>query len=149
MSIIDTFDLHGKEIIKAKNNISVIENFPKIVIVVFSSGFRRLALDKYNIQEIGSLNAGGIQLTIYQFEYKGVKLGFFNTIPGGAGAAALLEEIIALGAEKILYFGSCGVLDQEIAGGHLFSRTQRAKRKLACTWRLRAGQIPRPLGRTC
>lgn len=35
MSIIDTFDLHGKEIIKAKNNISVIENFPKIVMVVF------------------------------------------------------------------------------------------------------------------
>jgi len=31
----------------------------------------------------------------------------------------------------------------------LFSRMQRAKRKLACTWRLRAGQIPRPLGRTC
>ena len=30
----------------------------------------------------------------------------------------------------------------------LFSRTQRAKRKLACTWRLRAGQIPRPLGRS-
>ncbi len=28
----------------------------------------------------------------------------------------------------------------------LFSRTQRAKRKLACTWRLRAGQIPRPSG---
>ncbi|RKI27211.1 hypothetical protein D7V82_16285 [bacterium 1xD8-6] len=25
----------------------------------------------------------------------------------------------------------------------LFSRTQRAKRKLACTWRLRAGQTPR------
>lgn len=123
MSIIDTFDLHGKEIIKAKNNISVIENFPKIVMVVFSSGFRRLALDKYSIQEIGSLNAGGIQLTIYQFEYKGVKLGFFNTILGGAGAAALLEEIIALGAEKILYFGSCGVLDQEIEGGHLLIPT--------------------------
>lgn len=40
------------------------------------------------------------QLPIYQFDYKGIQLGFFNTILGGAGSSALLEEIIALGAEK-------------------------------------------------
>lgn len=34
-------------------------------------------------------------IPIYQFDYKGVQLGFFNTILGGAGSAALLEEIIA------------------------------------------------------
>ena len=100
MSIVDTFDLHGKEIIKAKNNVGVIENFPKTVIVVFISMFHKLFLDKYSASKIGALNAGGDALPIYQFEYKGVFLGFFHTILGGAGAAALLEEIIALGAEK-------------------------------------------------
>ena len=123
MSIIDTFDLYGEEIIKAKNNISLIENFPKTVIVVFSSGFYNLVLDKYSTSKIGSLNAGGNELPIYQFEHKGVQLGFFHTMLGGAGAAALLEEIIALGAEKILYFGSCGALDKEIAEGHLLVPT--------------------------
>lgn len=123
MSIIDTFDFHGEEIIKAKNNVGVIENFPKTVIVVFTSMFQKLFLDKYSASKIGSLNAGGDALPIYQFEYKGVMLGFFHTILGGAGAAALLEEIIALGAEKILYFGSCGALDKEIAEGHLLVPT--------------------------
>lgn len=123
MSIIDTFDLHGEEIIKAKNNVSVIENFPKTVIIFFSSKFCKLILDKYSASKIGSLNAGGVQLPIYQFDYKGVQLGFFNTILGGAGSVALLEEIIAYGAEKILYFGSCGALDKEIAGGHLLIPT--------------------------
>lgn len=100
MSIIDTFDSHGEEIIKAKNNIRMIENFPTTMIVVFSAGIRELFLNKYNASKIGSLNAGGQKLPIYQFEYKGIKIGFFNTVLGGAGAAALLEELIALGAKK-------------------------------------------------
>jgi len=120
MSIIDTFDLHGEEIIKAKNNVSMIENFPKTVIVVFSSKFYKLVLEKYNVSKIGFV---GMELPVYQFEYKGVSLGFFNTILGGAGSAALLEELIALGAEKILYFGSCGALDKEIVEGHLLVPT--------------------------
>lgn len=123
MSITDTFDLYGEEIIKAKNNVSVIENFPKTVIVVFSINFCKLFLNKYSTQRIVSLNAGGAKLPIYQFEHKGVKMGFFNTIIGGAGSAAHLEEIIALGAEKILYFGSCGALDKEIAVGRLLVPT--------------------------
>lgn len=59
-----------------------------------------MVLDKYSTSKIDSLNAGGVQLPIYQFDYKGVQLGFFNMILGGAGSSALLEEIIALGAEK-------------------------------------------------
>lgn len=119
MSIVDTFDCSGEEIIKAKNNVKKIDNFPKTMIVVFSTGFCSLFLSKYNTTEIGHLNGGGQRYPIYQFEYKGVQMGFFNTIIGGAGASAFLEELIALGAEKFLYFGSCGALDKEIAEGHL------------------------------
>lgn len=42
---------------------------------------------------------------------------------GGAACAALLEEIIALGGKKILYFGSCGVLDKTVAQGGLLIPT--------------------------
>jgi len=34
-----------------------------------------------------------------------------------------LEELLALGAEKCLYFGVCGALDKEIAAGHLLVPT--------------------------
>lgn len=123
MSIINTFDCHGEEIIKAQNNVRMIDNFPSTMIVVFQFGFCKLFLNKYNSIKIGSLNAGGHEFPIYQFEYKGIKIGFFNTVLGGAGAAALLEELIALGAEKLLYFGSCGVLDKTIAEGNLLIPT--------------------------
>ena len=91
MSIIDTFDFKGEEIIKAKNNVRMIENFPKTVLVVFSVKLCDLFLSKYDAIKIGALSAGGLKLPIYQFEYKGIKMGFFNTVLGGAASAALLE----------------------------------------------------------
>ena len=123
MSIIDTFDLNGEEIIKAKNNVRMIENFPTTVLVVFSVKMCNLFLSKYDAIKIGTLSAAGQKLSIYQFEYKGIKIGFFNTVLGGAASAGLLEELIALGAEKLLFFGSCGALHKEIAEGRLLVPT--------------------------
>ena len=73
MSIIDTFDYQGEEIVQAQNNISMIENFPSTIIVVFTAKVCELFLEKYNASKIGSLNAGGQEFPIYQFEYKGKK----------------------------------------------------------------------------
>lgn len=123
MSIIDTFDCNGEEIISAKNNVQMIKSFPTTILVVFSAKICKLFLSKYDAIKIGALYAGGQELPIYQFEYRGIKMGFFNTVLGGAGSAALLEELIALGAEKLLYFGSCGSLHREIAEGRLLVPT--------------------------
>ena len=123
MSIIDTFDFNGEEIIKAKNNVRMIENLPPTVLVVFSVKLCDLFLSKYDAIKIGALSAAGRKLPIYQFEYKGIKMGFFNTVLGGAASAALLEELIALGAEKLLYFGYCGALHKKIAEGRLLVPT--------------------------
>lgn len=123
MSIIDTFDCNGEEIIEAKNTVRMIENFPTTVLVVFSAKVCNLFLSKYDAIKIGALSVAGQKLPIYQFEYRGIKMGFFNTALGGAASAALLEELIALGAEKLLYFGSCGALHKEIAEGRLLVPT--------------------------
>ena len=123
MSIINTFDPFGKELIRAQDTTRPIENFPKTVLVVFSAKFCSLFLKKYEATEIGALHGGGARHPIYQFEYKGVRMGFFTSTLGGPAAAAFLEELIALGAENFLYFGSCGALDREIAEGRLLVPT--------------------------
>ena len=48
MSIVDTFDCYGEEIISAKSNVRMIENFPAIVLVVFSAKLCKLFLNKYD-----------------------------------------------------------------------------------------------------
>lgn len=123
MSLFDTFDLCGEEIIRAKDNVKPVEDFPKTVIVVFSAKFLELFLHTFSASPISALAAGGMKLPVYQFEYKNKRMGFFHTLMGGAASAALLEELIALGAENILYFGSCGALDKEIAAGNLLVPT--------------------------
>ncbi|MBQ3062318.1 MAG: nucleoside phosphorylase [Clostridia bacterium] len=123
MSIIDTFDLFGKEILKASDKLKKIDDFPKTVIVVFSAKFCSLFLKKHNAQEIGYLSGGGLSHPIYKFEYKGAEIGFFTTVMGGAGSSAYLEELIALGGERFLFFGSCGALDKDIAEGNLLVPT--------------------------
>lgn len=94
MSIINTFDYDGEEIIKPGNNVRTIVDFPQTVLVVFSVKMRELFLNTYQPSKIGALYAAGWELPIWQFEYKGKKMGFFHTILGGAGAAALLENCL-------------------------------------------------------
>ncbi|MBR4866932.1 MAG: nucleoside phosphorylase [Clostridia bacterium] len=123
MSIINTFDPAGEEIIRAADNLRPIENFPKTMVVVFSVKFRDLLLKTCPAEEIGFLVAGGQAYPIHRFTFKGVEMGFFSSPIGGAASAALLEELIALGAEKFLYFGSCGALDCGITQGKLLVPT--------------------------
>lgn len=56
---------------------------------------------------------------LYEIEYKGQRLAFFHPGIGSALAAALLEEVIAFGCRKFIACGGCGVLEKDIALGHL------------------------------
>ncbi len=123
MSIIESFDKAGKEIINPYSVIHPVENFPETVIAVFSAKFLDLVLVNMKTWEISSLTAGGRRIPIYKINYKGLELGFYHTLLGGPAAAGLLEEVFAKGAKRVLFFGSCGSLDKKITSGHLIIPT--------------------------
>jgi uridine phosphorylase len=56
---------------------------------------------------------------LYEIDYEGQRLAFFHPGIGAPLAVALLEEMIALGCRKFIACGGSGVLDREIAVGHL------------------------------
>ena len=56
---------------------------------------------------------------VYEIEYHGQRLAFFHPGIGSALSAALLEEVIAFGCRYFIACGGCGVLEKEIAAGHL------------------------------
>jgi len=56
---------------------------------------------------------------LYEMEFAGQPLAFYNSPVGAAASALLLEEVIALGCRKFIVCGGCGVLAPEIAIGHL------------------------------
>jgi uridine phosphorylase len=56
---------------------------------------------------------------IYEISYQGRRLAFFHPGVGAPIAAGLLEEAIAFGCRKFIACGGCGVLQRDIAVGHL------------------------------
>ena len=56
---------------------------------------------------------------VYEIDYQGRRLAFFHPGIGAPLAVALMEEMIARGSRKFIAVGGCGVLDKEIAVGHL------------------------------
>ena len=56
---------------------------------------------------------------LYEIDYLGKRLAFFHPGIGAPLAASLLEEAIARGCQKFIAVGGCGVLDKNIAVGHL------------------------------
>ncbi len=56
---------------------------------------------------------------LYEMDFEGKRLAFFHPGIGAPLAGALLEEMIVRGCRKFVACGGCGVLDREIAVGHL------------------------------
>lgn len=56
---------------------------------------------------------------VYEIEYRARRLAFFHPGVGAPLAASLLEEVIAFGGRKFVACGGCGVLNKDIALGHL------------------------------
>ncbi len=56
---------------------------------------------------------------IYEIAYNGKRLAFYHPGIGAALTAAILEETIAFGCRTFIACGGAGVLNQEIAVGHL------------------------------
>ena len=56
---------------------------------------------------------------IYEIKHKGKRLAFFHSPVGAAQSSSLLEEAIAFGCRKFIACGGCGVLENDIAAGHL------------------------------
>jgi len=63
------------------------------------------------------------QHPVYEIEWAGQRMLLFQPGMGAPFAAAFLEEVIAHGCRKFIVCGGCGVLDREIALGHVIVPT--------------------------
>ena len=87
---------------------------PKVAVSCFEGkSFNRL-LGLLNGEEIANTKNANADFPVYKVIYKNKELALFMMDMGAAGAGGQLEEIYALGVEKVVVFGSCGVLDKSI-----------------------------------
>lgn len=112
--ILEEFDSNKKAIIDIYDLIKPIENFPKVAVSCFARvTFERL-INELNGKVIAKINLANMEIPIYKTTYKGVEIALFTSYVGAAGCVGVIEELFAMGAEKLILFGTCGVLDASI-----------------------------------
>lgn len=122
MSLFDTFDPDSPEIIFAASHHPPLEGFPETIVVTFQDETFRV-LEQLCPTEVVAKHHAGRDIPIYRLNWNGRSIGICQTLLGGAGTAGLLEEALAMGAKKVLLYGSCGVLDSALVAGHFILPT--------------------------
>ena len=88
-----------------------VKHFPDICISTFSSKI----IDKFaamdGVERIANLHTANGSNPIYKIRYGGQDIAFYLSLVGAPACVCGLEEVIAMGARKFVFFGSCGVLD--------------------------------------
>ncbi len=112
--LLEEFDSNRNAVINAFDIIQPIKNIPPIAVSCFSRiTFDRL-LKELNGVPIASTGTANMDIPIYKVIYNGIEMALFMSYVGAPGCIAILEDVFAMGIEKIVLFGTCGVLDAGI-----------------------------------
>ena len=94
---------------------NVIPNFPKIGITCFSYKLMNRYVETFKGEQIAILHNGNGTIPVYKINYKGLDIALFMSRVGAPPCIIGYEEITAMGLEKLIMFGMCGVLDRNIS----------------------------------
>ena len=112
--ILNEFDECVDSTFNPNDAVQKIEGFPKIGISFFSHKLMKSILETFANETIAYMNNANGKLPVYKIDYKGMDIAIFLSRVGASACAVGFEEIIAMGLEKLIVYGTCGVLDKNI-----------------------------------
>ncbi len=89
----------------------------RVLLCFFMDVFKQL-LEEGKLVEVGRMASEMGPNPVYRMDYQDQSMLVVHPGVGSALAAGFTEEMIAIGAKKLIACGGCGVLDKEIAVGH-------------------------------
>ena len=126
--LLEEFDANRQAIINPQDLHQPIEGFPKVVISCFSRvTFARL-LENYDHEVIARTSMANFEVLVYGITIGDQQIGAFNAPVGAASCVGIIEDLIQFGMEKLVLFGTCGVLDRATLPHHADTAAQRATR---------------------
>lgn len=113
------FDMEKKAFVNPSDTVRRRKDFPQIAVSTFSGDIVEDYVKAFDPPEIARLYTANGSLPVYETEYKGEKIALFVSRVGAPACVAGLEEIIAMGAQKIVLFGCCGILNENVTKGKI------------------------------
>lgn len=112
--ILNEFDPSKKAVINPNDLLDEKPDIPPVAVTCFSRvTFDRL-VNELNGQEIGRTGMANVTVPIYKVTYNEMEYALFNSPVGAPSCIAIHEDLYAMGVEKMVVFGTCGVLKKEI-----------------------------------
>ncbi|MBQ7492667.1 MAG: nucleoside phosphorylase [Clostridia bacterium] len=112
--VLHEFDEALRSTFEPDEVVSPVEGFPKTGVTCFSRTlFDRLAA-LFDGQEIARTSNGNGKLPVYKIRYAGRELALCLSRVGAPACIIQYEELFAMGLDKLVVFGTCGVLDKSI-----------------------------------
>ena len=112
------YDPDPKGVIDPVAFYKVFPRVPKIFISCFAlASFDRLLKfveTNGSLEKLGEVHMANCVSPTYRGLYQGVELGFVCAEVGASTCVGMFEELFGLGAETLILYGNCGVLDSSI-----------------------------------
>lgn len=112
--LLEEFDSSPHAVIDPDMIYQAQSDFPETVVAVFSWQLFDAILDFLGGRQIWQTKDVDGVWPIYEVEYRGKRFGFCKGRLGAPACVGTFEEVIALGAKRIILLGNCGVLDSSI-----------------------------------
>lgn len=93
---------------------NIVPNFPKIGITCFSKKLIDRYVEIFDGEKIAEISNANGRVPVYKIIYKDMELALFMSRVGAPACTVSYEEVLAMGLEKLIMFGTCGVLDKNI-----------------------------------
>jgi uridine phosphorylase len=113
------FDEDNDAFIRPSNLIESVKNIPQSCILCFFSEAIDKIITEYPHRIISYLKSEGFNYPLYELDYNEEKIALIQACVGSPLAAGQIEELTAMGCKKFIACGMCGVLQKELAVGHL------------------------------
>ncbi|MCI8680263.1 MAG: nucleoside phosphorylase [Oscillospiraceae bacterium] len=113
--LLHEFDPNPRAVINPSDNHSRVSACPRVAVSCFERHtFARMA-ERLGAEPFASNGMANLEVLYYRARYQGKEIALFNAYVGAAGCVCVIECLFALGVEKLVLFGSCGVLDSSLA----------------------------------
>ena len=94
-------------------------DIPEYCVITFFGDVIQEMLQAGKLEQVATFYSATVHLPVYKTEYDGKPIAIVQGFLGAAGSAALLEELIVMGIQKVIVCGAAGVLQKGIQVGHL------------------------------
>lgn len=122
-TIFTHFNNENKAFLEPMDTTESIPDFPKLCVTTFSENIIQKFAEMPGVKTIAALYSANGILPVYEINYMGNRIAFFLSRVGAPACVSGLEEIIAMGAKKLVMFGSAGILNETAAQGKIILPT--------------------------